>query len=215
MAGVNQQKIGILGGTFNPIHTGHLMMAENAYEQFDLQKILFLPCGEPPHKDRLSFANTRHRANMVSMAIADNPHFELSLVEIDRPGVTYTCETLQALAREHADHEYFFILGADSLFTFEHWKNPEEICNLCTLLAATREDLAATEVDRQIDYLRGKYGGNIFRLNMPDFDISSKLIRERLKQGKTIKYMVPGQVEQYILEQNLYRGGHQNGSGNS
>ncbi|MFR6272961.1 MAG: nicotinate-nucleotide adenylyltransferase [Blautia sp.] len=134
-----RKRVGIMGGTFDPIHIGHLILGETAYEQFDLDQVLFMPAGNPPHKrNRLHRATDEQRSEMVRRAIASNPHFSLSLEEMNEDGFTYTYRTLERLRAEHPDTDYFFILGADSLFDFDKWREPGRICRACTVVAATR-----------------------------------------------------------------------------
>lgn len=196
-------KIGIMGGTFNPIHIGHLIMAENAYETFGLDKVCIMPNNIPPHKAAPHIA-PEHRIRMAELAVRENPHFELLLTEFEKEGASYTFETLHTLKAEHPEHEYFFILGADSLFQLDTWRRPEEICSLCTILAATRYHLRTQEMEKQIEYLNEKYHGRIFLMDNPTLDISSKELRERVKKGESIRYFVPGSVERYICENHLY-----------
>lgn len=197
-------KIGIMGGTFNPIHIGHLITAENAYETFGLDKIVFLPNRIPPHKDAPDIA-TEHRVRMLELAIGENPHFALSRFELEKKGVSYTFETLTELQAAHPDHEYYFILGADSLFAFDTWREPETICSLCTILAATRHHMRTKEMEEQIAYLAKRYHGRILLMDNPTLDISSEEIRERVGEGKSVRYFVPESVERYILSHHLYQ----------
>lgn len=204
---MNQQyekKIGILGGTFNPIHTGHLLLAENAFNQFQLDKTIFLPSGNPPHKKNVNYIDAVHRAKMVELAIQDNPHFEISYNEINRKGITYTSDTLKMMKNEHPENKLYFILGADSLFTFDKWHEPDIICRCCTILVATREELHVQEIEARMEFLKDKLHAEVFRLILPDFDVSSNLIRKRINQGNTIKYLVPEKVLEYIQKMNLY-----------
>lgn len=150
----SRRRVGIMGGTFDPIHIGHLILGENAYQQFGLDCVLFMPSGNPPHKkERNGRASTQERIDMVALAIADNPHFVLSLEETHENGYTYTRETLARLTRENPDTDYYFIMGADSLFAFESWKEPQGICDLCTILVAVRNDVRTKDMDSQIAYL--------------------------------------------------------------
>lgn len=199
-----KKKIGIMGGTFNPIHNGHLILAESAYEQFHLDQIIFLPSGNPPHKDNVSYIDATHRCNMVKLAIQGNYHFEMSMEEVNRPGITYTSETLRQMRRVEPTTEFYFILGADSLFSFQTWHEPDKICQYCTILVATREGHDSNDVEEKITELREKYHADIFRIISPDFDISSKLIRERLSAKRSVKYFIPEEVENYIKRNNLY-----------
>ena len=183
-----RKKKGIMGGTFDPIHIGHLILGENACLQFGLDSVLFMPCGNPPHKqDREGRATTQQRIEMVRLAIADNPHFELSLVETHDQGYSYTKETLKKLTTEHPDTDYYFIMGADSLFHFEHWRGPEEICRLATLVVAVRNHLPAKKLDQ------------------PNIDISSETIRQWIQEGKSLRYYVRDNVISYIEQEHLYR----------
>ena len=138
------RKIGIMGGTFDPIHIGHLILGENAWHQFGLEKVLFMPSANPPHKpNRIGRADIQERVDMVRGAIADNPHFELSLEEAFREDYCYTSETLQEMTVKHPDTEYYFIMGADSLFAFETWHEPQKICQNCVIVAAVRDHVSA------------------------------------------------------------------------
>ena len=124
-----RKRIGIMGGTFDPIHMGHLILGEKAYEQFSLDQVLFMPAGNPPHKrNRAGRASDEQRVEMVRRAINGNPHFALSLIEMNEEGYTYTYRTLENLKKEHPDTDYYFIIGADSLFSFETWMEPGRIC---------------------------------------------------------------------------------------
>ena len=201
-----KQKIGIFGGTFNPIHYGHLMIAENACEQFGLEKVIFMPTGHSPHKPFMGEDMNRHRCRMVELAIADNPLFDISYREIESAGINYTYETLRQLNKEQPDTQFYFILGADSLFDFPFWRHPELICREAVILAAVRDTLNEKKVDDQISYLCRSLKGRIYRLNTPNFNVSSKSIRERIRKGQTIRYLVPDPVADYIRENGLYSG---------
>ncbi len=197
-------KIGIMGGTFNPIHTAHLILAESSYEQFRLDKVLFMPSKNPPHKRNEQIVGEEHRLRMVQLAIRNNPHFELSTLEIEREGLTYTAETLRLLKRESPDNEYYFIMGADSLFYLDQWKDPDTIFRLSHIIAAGRDRIPADKIGGQIRYLTGKFHGNIHFLQVPNMDISSNLLRQYREEGKSIRYYVPDAVEEYITENRLY-----------
>lgn len=201
-----RKKVGIMGGTFDPIHIGHLILGENAYLQFDLDHVLFMPSGNPPHKqERQGRATTAQRVAMVSQAVSSNPHFELSMAETHDEGYTYTRETLSRLVQENPDTDYYFIMGADSLFTFETWKEPEDICRLCTLVVAVRDHVKPDKLNRQIDYLKELFQAKIEKLDTPNIDISSGTIREWICRGKSIKYYVPDDVIHYIEEHCMYQ----------
>ena len=202
---LNKKKIGIFGGTFNPVHYGHLLIAENACDQFELDHVIFLPTGHTPHKAFMGEKMSIHRCHMVEAAIADNPKFSISYREIESTGVNYTYVTLARFHNDYPDCELYFILGADSLFDFDSWRHPEEICKYANILAAVRGNLNAGEVDRQIVYLKEKYHSGFYRLNTPNFSVSSRELRERIMRGTTIRYMLPPQAEQYIRDHALYR----------
>lgn len=199
-----KKRIGILGGTFNPIHIGHLILAEYAYEKFDLEKVFLMPAGNPPHKNLNSVITTKQRIVMTSLAIAGNKNLELSTIETDRDEITYTCDTLTCLHGQHPDTEFYFILGADSLFNIETWKNPGMICRYATLIAAVRDDMNKEEIEKQIQYLKQKYNAVVYLLDTPNIEISSKMIRSRVHDKKTIKYLVHPDVEAYIYKNKLY-----------
>lgn len=201
---MKKQRIGIMGGTFNPIHYGHLIIAENAYEQFDLDQVIFMPTGHTPHKSYGGVEMTKHRCEMVKLAIKDNDHFHFSDYEVERTEVNYTYMTLQALSEKDPETELFFILGADSLFSFEQWRCPERICQYATVLAAVRDSYTESKVDAQIQHLKQIFGGEIFRLETPNFNVSSKIIRERIQAGDTIRYLMPDAVVDYIKDNDLY-----------
>ena len=181
---LNKKKIGIFGGTFNPVHYGHLLIAENACDQFELDHVIFLPTGHTPHKAFMGEKMSIHRCHMVEAAIADNPKFSISYREIESTGVNYTYVTLARFHNDYPDCELYFILGADSLFDFDSWRHPEEICKYANILAAVR---------------------GFYRLNTPNFSVSSRELRERIMRGTTIRYMLPPQAEQYIRDHALYR----------
>lgn len=200
-----KRRIGIMGGTFNPIHYGHLIIAENACEQFDLDQVLFIPTGHTPHKKFSGKEMTYHRCEMVRLAIKDNPHFSISLCEVEQNETCYTYKTLELLQKEYPDADLYFILGADSLDTFDSWVHPELICQRAAILAAVRDDLNEAKVDEMITELSACYHGRIYRLETPNFNVSSHTIRTRLQNGQTVRYIIPEKVEQYIQKHHLYQ----------
>ena len=199
------QRIGIMGGTFNPIHIGHLLLAENAYSAFGLDQVLFIPSGCSYMKEQSSILDAATRLRMTALAIEDNPHFQVSDIEIRRPGYTYTCETLERLEKQNPDAEYFFLVGADSLFAMETWKDPEIIFQKATVLAAVRDDCGNSRLSEQARRLREKYRANIFLIPSGNVEISSSDIRRRIQEGRSIRYLVPERVRKYIEENGLYR----------
>jgi nicotinate-nucleotide adenylyltransferase len=201
-----RKKTGIMGGTFDPIHIGHLILAENALRQFCLDNVLFMPCGNPPHKrDREGRGSTAQRVEMVRRSIKGNAQFELSLIETHDKGYTYTSETLRRLTAQNPDTDYFFIMGADSLFHFEYWKEPENICRLATLVVAVRDHVSHEELDEKIRQLQTKFHARIEKLDTPNIDISSETLRSWVKEGRSLRYYVMDGVINYIEQEQLYR----------
>lgn len=198
------KKVGILGGTFNPVHIGHLILAETAYETFGLDYVLLMPNGNPPHKEINTEDGGIHRMNMLRLAVEDNPHLQLSSFELDKKGVKYTYRTLELLKEQHPDTKYYFILGADSLFDLKKWQKPDSICKNVTLLAAVRDELGKERVKQQIALLKQELQAEIYLMDTPNLSFSSHNIRERIKNGKTVTYYIPKAVEEYIHDNNLY-----------
>lgn len=201
-----RQKIGLMGGTFNPIHYGHLLIAENAYEQFGLDEVIFIPTGRSPHKDARQILDARERMEMIRLAIADNPHFSCSDYEIKKEGVSYTYLTVQAFYESAAGSELYFIMGADSLAYFDSWMRPDKISRMSTILAAVRDGLNMEELLPIQKELGQTYGTKIGFINTPNFSVSSRMIRKRICSGHTIRYLVPDVVEQYLKEHHVYVG---------
>jgi nicotinate-nucleotide adenylyltransferase len=198
------KKVGIMGGTFNPIHNGHLFLAEHAYEQAGLENVLFMPSMNPPHKDVMTVESAEHRFNMVRLAINNNSHFILSDLEHKRSGLTYTSDTLKVLKDKEPDTEYYFIVGADSLMMMSHWMDPQTVFRLSTIITGGREQCSKEQLEAQVRYLENAYKGKIILLDMPIMEISSELIRERVANKKSIRYYVPDNVVSYINENKLY-----------
>jgi len=194
--------IGILGGTFDPIHIGHLVVAEEARIKLGFNEVLFVPAGQPLLKPDRNITPSDQRVEMVRRAIADNPHFKLCTIEAERPGPSYTVDTVMML-REQLGSEVglFFILGRDTLAELPSWKEPKKLVQLCRLVVAPRlgsKDLQHLETE--IPGLLGK----VVQLDMPVIGISSSGIRQRVAQGLPIRYLVPAGVEKYISEQKIY-----------
>lgn len=202
---MNKKKIGIMGGTFNPIHNGHVTLAERAYEQFHLDSILFMPTKNPPHKKHKIIVSEQHRSNMVKLAIEEISYFQFSSLELDRQGITYTVDTLSYLTSSYKDAEYYFIIGADSLFQIETWYRSEQIMKLTHLLAATRYHLSDDNIEEQIDYLNKKYGAQVHQLKVDNMDVSSDQIRQAVQNGISVSGLVNSKVENYIKENHLYK----------
>lgn len=200
-----KKRIGIMGGTFDPIHIGHLVLGEKAYEQFELDKIWFMPSGNPPHKrKREGRATNAQRIEMVRLAIEGNPHFELSLFEMNREGYSYTYQTLELLKEQYPDFDFFFIIGADSLFDFHDWREPARICAACNLIVAARNHISDQSLQSAMMEMESVYHGSFFKLNTTNLDISSQLLRKWVQEKKSIQYYVPDAVRRYICENEIY-----------
>ena len=200
-----RKKTGIMGGTFNPIHIGHLLLAESARDNFELDEILFIPSGRSYMKREAEVLDRHIRYEMTRLAIEDNPAFFISDLEVNRTGNTYTCDTLSELRELEPETEFYFIVGADNLFSMETWWKPEYIFHNCTILAAIREDKGDDRLQEQIAYLEEKFGANICQITFKEIDISSTDIRMRLAYGQSIRYMVPEPVIAYIKKHQLYK----------
>lgn len=202
---IQQKKVGIMGGTFNPIHNGHLLLAEQAREYCGLDKITFIPSGNSYMKDKDNILDSSFRLAMTALAIENNPDFSLSAIEIERGGNTYTCDTLRELRTVSPGTEYYFIMGADNLFSVEYWKNPQEILSDCILVAAMREGRNEKDLKEKASELEKIYHARIILLPERRFDISSTEIRNKITKGESVRYMVPDKVLQYIQKQHLYQ----------
>lgn len=199
------KKIGIMGGTFNPIHFGHLLLAEQTKESLDLDEVIFIPSGNPYMKKASDVLDKKIRLEMTSLAIEGHPYFRSSSIEVDHEGPSYTCETLAALKRENPNCNYYFIVGADSLCSMETWKNPEQIFQNCIVAAAVRGDKTKQEIREIADELIYKYQADIRILPSRFVDLSSSEIRERIRHGKSVRYMLPERVLEYIHTHQLYQ----------
>ena len=197
------RRLGVMGGTFDPIHHGHLTTAEEALTQFVLDQVVFVPTGRPWMKERTDVSDPEHRYLMTVIATASNPRFAVSRIEIDRDGPTYTVDTLRALAEQESDAELFFITGADAMLEILHfWKDPNEILDLAHFIAATRPgyDIAAFEAEAPTR------NPHVSVMNIPALAISSTDIRDRVREGRPIRYLVPEGVKSYVEKTGLYRG---------
>ena len=202
-AGERMMKLGVMGGTFDPIHHGHLSIASEAAYQFSLDGVLFIPAFIPPHKLDKNRAQSHHRAAMVERAIAENSCFAVSRLELEREGVSYSIDTVNRLLEIYDQAvDIYFIAGADAVLDIQSWMRAEELRERCRFIAACRPgfDLAA------LDELPLQWRSRIFPLDNPLLDISSTDIRHRVAKGRPIKYLLPEAVEKYIFQQGLYRG---------
>jgi len=196
--------VGIMGGTFDPIHYGHLVAAEVARSHFGLSEVVFVPTGRPPHKEGAKVTDAEHRYLMTVLATATNPHFSVSRSEVDRPGPSYTVDTVADMRRTYGpDCGMFFITGADAVREMGTWHRPEELFAMCEVIAATRPGYPLGRLN--LPDLGEEALAHIHFLEVPALAISSSDIRERVAGGSPIKYLVPESVEAYIEKRALYR----------
>lgn len=202
---MNIQRIGIMGGTFDPIHYGHLVAAETVGYTYQLDQVIFVPIGTPPHKNQRQVSDAEHRYNMCLLATNSNPLFSVSDLEISREGVTYTVDTLKELKKRYQRTEFYFITGADAIEQIESWKEPGKLLRLCSFIGVTRPSFNKKQLESQISFLQEKYEAKkIHMVEVPALAISSSQIRESTKGKKSIKYLLPESVEQYIYKYKLY-----------
>jgi nicotinate-nucleotide adenylyltransferase len=197
--------LGILGGTFDPIHYGHIVAAECARDAFHLDRVIFIPSARPPHKDPDEVLDSQRRYEMVQIAARDNPNFEVSALELERKGLSYTVETMDAYLQKYPGVEIFFILGVDALLLINTWKEVERLVKLCNFIVVTRPGYQLNQEEEAYQSIPASLWEKISILPIPGLFISSSEIRRRVAQGKTIKYLLPTAVEKYVLENNLYR----------
>lgn len=197
-------RIGISGGSFNPIHYGHLFIAQVIQDAFQLKKVLFIPAGHPPHKDQKQMIAGKHRLHMVKQAISGNPMFEVSDLEIKRVGITYSFDTLLALKEQYPEAKLFYLVGADVVSTLTQWYRFESVLTLCEFIAVSRSTENREKLLLKIEEL-SKIGASIHFFDAPSIEISSSQIRKRVAQKQSIRYWVPLETEQYIYEKGLYR----------
>ena len=199
-------KIGIMGGTFDPIHNGHLMLGETAYHQYHLDKVWYMPNGNPPHKKQSNIGtDAMKRMEMVKLAIQNKEYFELQDYEVMKESVSPTYQTLAHFKEVYPEDTFYYIIGADSLFSIERWIHPERIFPNCIILAACRDEIdTSEEMNLQIDYLCKKYDAQIKFLTSPLVDISSSELRKKIKNHETISGLVPVEVEEMIMKEGLY-----------
>ncbi len=194
--------LGILGGTFDPLHYGHLALAENARTQLSLERVLFVLAGQPPHKPDCPIAPTHHRAAMLKAAIADNPAFAISSVDVDRPGPHYTVDMLALLQREYPEADLFFLMGGDSLVQFLAWRDPTGIVQQAHLAVMRRPGHTA-----DLEKLKQAIPGiqdRLAWLDTPHLDIASSDLRRRVREGLPLRYLLPPAVEDYVRKHRLY-----------
>lgn len=199
-------KIGIMGGTFDPIHYGHLVTAEGVRAEFNLDYVMFVPAGNPPHKKGYKITDPQHRYLMTVLATVTNPFFEVSRIEIERQGFSYTVDTIKELKKRFpTDTELYFITGADAVLEILTWKEVDRLLAMCKFVAATRPGYEIPELNKKIAEIEKTYSHKIFLVEVPAMAISSTDIRRRVSEGRPIKYLLPESVEYYILKNNLYK----------
>lgn len=203
---MGRKKIGVLGGTFDPIHLGHLIVAEEARTKLKLEKVLFITAGNPWLKDEV-ISSAYHRVSMVEKAVEDNPYFLSSSLEIDRPGPSYSVDTISSLRETLGEGgEIFFILGWDAVAGLHRWKDPRRLVKMCHLVVVGRPGYPLPNVETLQAEIPG-IRDSLLPLLTPEVGVSSSDVRQRIAQGLSVRYLIPLKVEEYIREQGLYRGG--------
>jgi nicotinate-nucleotide adenylyltransferase len=197
-------RLGIFGGTFDPVHYGHLLAAEQCREQCRLDEVWFVPAAVPPHKTGVEISPGKARAEMLELAVAGLPQFRVSRMELERGGPSYTVDTLAALRQVDPSRELFLILGADSLGDFATWREPRRIAELATILAVNR-GLVTPDVGAAAQHLGREFQARVQVVEMPAVDLASTDIRRRVREGLSIQFMAPRPVELYLRQHDLYR----------
>jgi len=202
-----RMRYAIMGGTFDPIHFGHLAAAEGVREKLNCQKVIFIPSGNPPHKKNRILTDSSHRYHMTELAAASNPDFEVSDIEINRNGYTYTLDTIKHLRKLYGEAvELLFITGADALLEIETWYKVEELLKLCGFVAVTRPGYDKSKLEQKLHDLQSKYNSELHIVDVPGLNISSTELRYRIQQDISIRYLVPEEIRAYINSHCLYRG---------
>lgn len=199
------KKYGIFGGSFNPIHYGHLMICEYIKKEMGLDKVIFIPTGNPPHKDLGVSAEDRYE--MVRLAISSNPDFEISDIETTRVNLSYTVDTIRELKKIYKEEKLYFLIGLDSLFQLKTWKKIGDLSQEIEFVVALRPGyIDKEEINREIDFLRENFGTKINLIKTPLYEISSTDLRDRIHEGKSLRYLIPKKVLDYIEESGFYKG---------
>jgi nicotinate-nucleotide adenylyltransferase len=196
--------MGILGGTFNPPHLGHLVCAQEAYREFELDRVMLIPARIPPHKPVEHEPGAEHRLELCRLAVAGDERFAVSELEVGREGPSYTVDTLQELTAQAPQTEFVLIVGGDVAAGLPQWREPERVLELATLAIAKRRGTARSSVDAALEALPGGERARFF--SMPRIGVSSTMVRRRVGAGQPIRYLVPGAVSDYIAEHRLYAG---------
>lgn len=198
-------KIGIFGGTFNPIHQGHLIGNEYIRQELGLDKIIFMPASQPPHKEGQPIVDGQKRLFMLDLALEGNPYFDISTIELDREGRSYTIDSIRQLKKQYPNDQLYLIIGADSFLNIETWRKPDQIMAEVQLIILDRPSQRKQEIAEKIENFQRDYGNKIISIPTPLIEISSSMIRERIRVGKSIKYLLPKRVEEYIKAEKLYQ----------
>lgn len=205
MSGKITERIGVFGGSFDPVHMGHLTVAQDAVERLELDQLIFVPAAIPPHKRHKTLASGQQRLKMLQLATESNLRFEVSDMELQRGGVSYTIDTIKQIQFEHPGAELFFIVGLDSLTILHSWKNVEELLEICTVVPFARGGEDPAKIAEQIQ-LSNVWKTRLMErmIRIHEVEISASEIRMRLAEGLSIRYLVPPEVEMYIAEHHLY-----------
>ena len=198
------KRLGIMGGTFDPIHYGHLVAAEMARCQFELDKVLFIPTGKPPHKLGRETAAAALRLEMIEQSIRDNAAFDISTLELEREGPSYTVDTLRILSRSYPEHQLYFITGTDALLQIFSWRKSEEIMRLTEFIGVARPGFDVSDFFLKLKQEHSEDRSRIHYLEVPALAISSTDIRLRMKNGQSIRYLLPEPARRIIMENGLY-----------
>jgi len=201
----NEQHIGIMGGTFDPIHYGHTEMVLHCLHYFGLDKVLFIPAGQPPHKKDIAVSDREKRYDMVKLATADMENCEVSRIEMDRDGYTYTVDTLTELKEQYANAFFFYIIGADTLSELYSWRNIEEVAKMTKFLVVGRDKIPSETLHSAAARVREDFGGQLIDACYVGLNISSTDIRRNVQEGRSISGLVHPDVEEYIIKNGLYR----------
>lgn len=200
MSGSNRRRVGLMGGTFDPIHNGHLLAADEACRELALEQVIFLPTGTPPHKHHENMASAEDRYAMALLATGDNPNFQISRIETERNGNSYTKDTLTELRALDPDADFYLILGLDSVLDMPNWQDPFGICRLCTLVVVPRPGYDKAKLAE----LPSQISEKLYILDAIMLDISASDIRDRVSKGLGIRYRVPNAVDVYIKKHRIY-----------
>ncbi|MBR4574734.1 MAG: nicotinate-nucleotide adenylyltransferase [Lachnospiraceae bacterium] len=202
---MNKKKVGVFGGTFDPIHMGHLILAQNALEILGLDKVLIMPSGCSYLKDTEKVSKKEHRIEMTRLAIEDNDGFELSVMEAEREGNSYTYETFEILCSQNPDIDYYYIIGADVFMSMRTWQKPEEIFKRCTIACARRDNIPEADLkDMEMQLIRD-FDAKVVFMDVPEVVISSSDIRDLINRGMSCRYYLNENVIEYIRKNGLYR----------